>query len=339
MKISKDFKIGIIGLIVIIVFLMMVNFIKKSDLFDRDIKIQAVFNTASGIELKNLVLLKGLPIGIVDKMEPADRNMTGVKVTLKIKPDINIPSNSVAALSQGGPLSPNKIIIEKGNSKTVLDNGDIIKTKNDDMAGNLKAQVQPLAHKINNITDSLSTVLNQYNKKLDVKRQAQLRNRIASLTRQMEAYAALTQRLSQRTNGSLSSALKTTEDYTKRSDAINKMLQNANTKANNLAQTNLEHRVDSVNKQISTIRNKLASFTNSSGTLTKNRDAYNSLNEQLTAMEILFDDIRVNPKRYIDYSVTGKSSKAPEITKPEAAKQRSQRNVEFNSRQQEQYKN
>ena len=340
MKVSKDFKIGIIALIAIILVLLLLNYIIKADLFDRDNSVYAVFSSASGVQVNDRVLVKGLPVGSVFKMEPADKNMSAVKVTLKLNNDINIPVNSVASISSGGPLSPAVIVIEKGNSNTFLDHGDVIQTKVDDMASNIKAQVQPIQQKINTITDSLSTVLNQYNTKLDDKKQADLRNRIAALNRQMASYYSLSQQMNQSTTATLNNLAQTTGDYSNRSSEVNEKINNANAKTNQLAQLNLRRKVDSVNRQISDIRSRLAGITEGKlGPMVKNRDMYNSLNEQLLQTEIMLDDIRVNPKRYVDISVLGKSSKAPELTESEAAKQRTQQNIEFNRKQQEEYKN
>lgn len=340
MKISKDFKIGIIGLVTIILLLMLVNFIRKSELFDSDETIHAVFATAAGIEKNNRVLIKGLEIGTVSNMEPADKNLSGVKVSFKIHKNLNIPVNSVASIGSAGAISPNVIIIEKGNSKTYLKDGDVIKTKSGDISSKIKAQVKPLEKKINTITDSLSKVLNQFNTSLNTSKQAELRERIASLNMQMAQYFAMSKSLNQNSKKSVNNLSATSTDYVNRSEGINKMLRDANKKANELAQMRLERKVDSINKQISAVRSKLNGLSSGQlGNLINDRKAYNSLSEQLTQSEIMLDDIRVNPKRYIDYSVLGKSSKAPELTEPEAAKQRAKALIEFNRKQQEQYKN
>lgn len=336
---SKDLKIGLIGLLSIAAFLALVNFIRKANLFDSDQKVYAIFSSAKGIELNNRVLMKGLPIGTVTKMQPADKNMTGVKVTLEINKGLRIPVNSLASVSKGGPLSVGAIIIEKGNAETYLASGDVIKTKSDDITDNLQAQIQPLEQKISTIADSLSKALYQYNTKLDSKRQVQISKRIAQLNLQMAAYNTKLQAMNQKTLSTLTNLSQKTAAYA-RNKEINTKLKNVNERTNKLAQINFQRKVDSINRQISNIRASLAGITNGKlGAMVENRDLYNSFNEQLLQTEIMLDDIRVNPKRYIDYSVFGKTSKSSELTKPEAERQREQRNIEFNHRQQEQYKN
>lgn len=339
MKVSKDFIIGLIGLGVIVGGIMLVNFIRKSDIFNTDKTIHAVFASATGIEVNNHVLINGLPIGAVTKLQPADKNLTGVKVSFKIDKDLNIPSNSVAHVSPGA-LSASTIIIEKGNSKTYLEDGDVIKSHTDDMAGNLQAQVKPLEMKIKNITDSLAVALNQFNTKLDNKKQENLRQQIASLNNQMMGYSRMTRDMNINMQQSLNNFEKNSAGYIQKGEDINKTLRNANKQSNELAQRNFQRKVDSINYQISSVRARLGGLTNGPlGKFVNNRDAYNSLSEELTKTELLLDDIRVNPKRYIDISVLGKSSKSPELTESEAEKRRRQQNIEFNRRQQEQYKN
>lgn len=336
---SNDLKIGLIGIVSIAAFLALVNFIRKANLFDTDQNVYAVFSSAKGIDINNRVLMKGLQIGTVTNIEPADKNITGVKVTLELYKGLQIPANSVASVSTGGPLAAGAIIIEKGDAQTYLASGDVIKTKSDEMADNLQAQIQPLEQKISTIADSLSKALYQYNTKLDTKSQAHIRNRIAQLNLQMAAYSANLQAMNQKTMSTLNNLSQTTAAYA-RNKEINNQLKNAGEKTNRLAQLNFQRKMDSINRQINQIRASIAGITDGKlGAMVENRDLYHSFNEQLLQTEIMLDDIRVNPKRYIDYSVFGKTSKAPELTMPEAAKQRAQRNIEFNRRQQEQYKN
>lgn len=337
---SGDLKTGIIGLAAIVALIVAVRFIRKANLFDRNPTIHAVFRSTQGIDVNNDVMLNGLRVGKVVKLEPSDKTVSRVKVSMKLNRKLNIPVNSVAHILPSAMSAP-KIVIENGNSKTYLSNNDVIPTKEGDgVMENLQAQAKPLAEKIRNITDSLSLTLNQYNTKLDIKKQADLRRRIESLNAQMAGYAAMAKRMDVGSAAYVNSLRATTGSYTAKREQINQSISGINKKITELNQMGLGRKVDSLNEKIAGFNRRISGINSGKlGALTSGREDYNAINAELLQTEIMLDDIRINPERYLNISVFGKSSKAPEQTMPEAAKQRQQRNIEFNRNQQEKYKN
>lgn len=337
---SKDLKRGILGLAVIAALFFAIRFVKKARPFDRDTKIHAIFRSTGGIEVNNDVMIKGLKVGKVVAMEPSDQEISRIKISFEIDNDLNIPVNSVAHISPS-VMGASKIIIERGNSQTYLAGNDVIPTREEDGAmDKLKAEAKPLAQKINNITDSLSQVLEQYNNKFDTKKQTTLRQQIASLTNQLAGYKKMADAMRESSTGYLNKLNSTTGGYAKQHNKINEMISNANAKITKLNEMNLGSKVDSIGAMISGLNRKISGLNSGRlGALTSDRATYDDLSAELLQTEIMLDDIRVNPKRYMNYSVFGKSSKSPELTEPDSVKERRRRNVEFNRKQQELYKN
>ncbi|MFV0604229.1 MAG: MlaD family protein [Niabella sp.] len=319
MKISKEIKTGILGLIVITAVIALINYAKKSNFFDRDSLIFAVFNSASGIDKDNLVLINGLPVGTVAKLQAADKNLTGVTITLKLQQDLKIPDNSIAHIVPSTLGTP-AIVIEKGNSKTYLSSKDTIRTANNN-DNKIKEQIKPLEEKINTVTQSLSAILKSYNTKLDSNKQQEIRRQIAVLNKQMSDFRTQLQHFNQEPIQSLEGFVNTTKEYDRKSQSINNMLLNANEQTNELAQMNLERKLDTANKQLRSLRSDLNNLNNGPiGSLINNKNAYNNLVNQLQQTEILLDDIRVHPKRHFNVSVLGKSDNATKKTEPDSLK-------------------
>ena len=68
------------------------------------------------------------------------------------------------------------------------------------------------------------------------------------------------------------------------------------------------------------MKTAIAKFSNPNGTLgalINDKTLYNQLNKLVLGGEILVDDIRVHPKRYVNISVFGKKDKTGPITLPE----------------------
>ena len=52
------------------------------------------------------------------------------------------------------------------------------------------------------------------------------------------------------------------------------------------------------------------------GALINDRQLYNKLNDAVLSAEILMDDLRAHPKRYVNVSVFGKKDKGGALTSP-----------------------
>src|SRR5690606_19484365 len=109
------------------------NFLKGKNVFDRSTKIYAVFGDLGTITRSNEVKINGLTIGTVYDLQETDKNVSGIKVTISLSRDVNIPSNSVAYISAPiGGLGTPVILIDKGDATTYLQDGDEISTRKDE---------------------------------------------------------------------------------------------------------------------------------------------------------------------------------------------------------------
>ncbi len=319
MKISNELKVGLLALVAIIGLILGFRFLKGKDVFNRTPKIYAIFKSASGLDKSNFVKINGLTVGTVYALEPADENVSAVKVIISITKDVNIPSNSVAYIS-GSLLGAATIIIDKGNATTFLKDGDKIATREEDgLLGDLTSEAKPLMSKVRNVADSLTLLLSGFNSTLDVNTQHNLQYAIANLS---HATASLNQLLSTVTpalSASLENVSAITGNLKSQNGQIQQILGNANTFTNDLSQLKLQRTLDSLNATISDLRiavNKLSNPNSSLGALMNDRQLYNRLNDVALSAEILMDDIRVHPKRYINISVFGKKNIAGPLTAP-----------------------
>src|SRR5215510_4377752 len=101
MKISNETKVGLLTIAALTVLIIGFNFLKGKDLFNRTKKIYAVFGKLGSLARSNEVKINGYTVGTVYAFEPTDKNLTGIKVTISLTEDVNIPANSVAFISAG----------------------------------------------------------------------------------------------------------------------------------------------------------------------------------------------------------------------------------------------
>ncbi len=319
MNISNEFKVGAVALLAIVALIIGFNFLKGKDVFNRTPKLYAVFKSVGGLEKSNFVKINGLTVGTVYNMEPADANLTAIKVTFNITQDVNIPANSVAFI-EGSLLGSSNVVIEKGNSKTYLKDGDKISTREDlGLLGNLSSEAKPLMGKVRTVADSLTLLLSHFNQTLDVPTQRNLQYAIANLSYTTASLNALITAMNKPLAASLNNLDAITGNLKNNNDKIEGVITNANNFTHDLSELQLQKTLDELNSTIAELKgavSKISSPNGSLGALVNDRKLYNRLNDVALSAEILLDDIRVHPKRYVNISVFGKKNTAGQLTAP-----------------------
>ncbi|GAB3428503.1 MlaD family protein [Niabella aquatica] len=319
MRISNEVKVGALALVSIALLIIGFRFLKAKDIFNRTPKLYAVFKSVGGLEKSNFVKINGLTVGTVYSMEPADENVTAVKVVLSITEDVHIPSNSVAYI-EGALLGSSNIVIERGNSKTNLQSGDRINTKEEaGLLGNLSSEAKPLMSKIKTVADSVTLLLSHFNHILNENTQRDVQNAIANLNYSTATLNALLAGINKPLTHTLDNVSAITGNLKNQNEAIQGILSNANTFTANLRQLEFQKTVDTLNAAITDLHSTINRISDPNGTLgalTNDRQLYNKMSDVLLSAEILLDDLRVHPKRYVNISVFGKKNKAGELTAP-----------------------
>ncbi|MFV0605421.1 MAG: MlaD family protein [Niabella sp.] len=319
MKMSNELKVGLLALAAIVALILGFRFLKGKDVFNRTPKMYAVFNTVGGLEKSNFVKINGLTVGSVYKMEPADENLNNIKVTISISEDVNIPTNSVAYIA-GSLLGSANVVIEKGDAKTFLKNGDKIATREEDgLLGDLTSEAKPLMGKVRNVADSLNMLLSGVNNTLDANTRRNLQITIANLNAATSNLNNLLSAATPALTTSLQNMGSITGNLKDQNREIEEILGNANTFSNDLSKLRLQQTMDTLNATLSDLRtaiNKMSGTEGTLGALMNDRKLYDKLNDVMLSAEILLDDLRVHPKRYVNISVFGKKNKAGELTAP-----------------------
>ncbi|MDP4264637.1 MAG: MlaD family protein [Bacteroidota bacterium] len=325
MKISNETKVGILTVVALVILILGFNFLKGKDLFNRSKKIYAIFKRLGPLEKSNMVKINGITIGAVYEIEPVDKDISSVKVTISLSRDVNIPVNSVAYISPG-LVGSSTLVIEKGSDSThFLKDGDELQTRKEtDILGDISSEVSPTLAKIRQSLDSLNKVFGNINRLFDAGTKGNMQQAIANMT---AATASLNKMLDPETSalaGILRNASSITENLKKNNDSITMTISNAKQFSEKLAKLNLQQTVDTLEAAISQIKatvSKLSGTDGTLGALIHDKKLYNKLNDVALSMEILLDDLRTHPKRYVNFSIFGKKDKGGALDSPSTKKE------------------
>ncbi|MBO9657330.1 MAG: MCE family protein [Chitinophagaceae bacterium] len=321
MKINNETKVGILTVVALGLLIAGFNFLKGKDIFDNKTKIYAVFGQVGDLTKSNEVKINGYTIGTVYEMKEVDKNLSAIRVTISLTRDVNIPANSVAHIkSSFGGLSAATIVIEKGNATSFLQDGDSLHTREDEgLLGGLASEVSPTLSRVRNTLDTLNLLLSNVNHLFDTDAKKNLQGTIANLNGATHSL----NRMLDADNGALAKTLSNVNSITgnlkNNNDSINEIISNTKQFTRSLSGIQIQPTMDTLQAAISQMKsaiNKISSNEGTLGALINDKTLYNKLNDAVLSAEILMDDLRVHPKRYVNISIFGKKDKGGALTSP-----------------------
>lgn len=319
MKVSNETKVGVITISALVILILGFNFLKGKDVFKKRKKIYAVFPEIGSLSKSNDVKINGYVIGSVYDLQAKDKDVTGIVASINLTVPVNIPKDSKAYISTpfvGG----SSIIVEKGTSKEFLESGDTLLTRRDSgILDDVRAQFAPTLSKVRNSLDTLNIVFNNINRVLGSENRDNIKQTLANLN---EASNALSGYLNHETGPLakiLNDASEITGDLKKNTENINKTIENTKVASEKLAGLDFKPSIDSMNaliSQLKSVARKLDSKDGTLGALLTDKTLYNKINDAILSAEILMDDLRAHPKRYVNLSIFGRKDKTGPITSP-----------------------
>ena len=319
MKISNETKIGILAVVSIAVLILGFNFLKGQSIFDKSDKLYAVFHKIDGLTTSNAVMVNGLPIGTVHELKEKDRKMDSILVTIHLSKDIDIPVNSLAYINKD-LLGAASIAIELGNADVYLKNGDYINTQvTTGIMEDVKASLNPALNNVNGTLKSVDSLVEVMGGYFDPNTKNNFQRIVANLSSSSAALQSLLQSQSATLSQTLGNMNQITGNLARNNENINRTIGNLEKASANVANVNVKQTMDSLNYTVSQLNSavsKINSNAGSVGLLLNDKRLYQNLENTTRSLNILMDDLRVHPKRYVNISIFGRKDKGNYLTAP-----------------------
>lgn len=306
MKISREIKAAVLVIASILLFIWGYSFLKGKAIFSNYQTYYVNFDNVEGLAKSAPVTLNGLAIGKVNTISINPKNGK-LEVELQITTDFPISATSKAVLYEPGLIGGKQILIEPDfTNPTLAKNGQLLVG---DVKLSLSASIQeklvPLQEKFEKVIVEVDHLLSGVNYVLDETTQKELKITLSELSKTMKQVNAATSTASNMLNENKSDLRtvvanfkKVSSDFTKISDSLNK---------SDLGKT--VTRFNSTLTKVDAILADLHSGKGSAGKLLKDDNLYNNLKATTKEMELLLQDVRLYPTRYINVSVFGKKNK------------------------------
>lgn len=319
MKISNEAKIGALAAVSIAVLILGFNYLKGKSLFNKSTKMYTVFPSTGGLLVSNPVLINGLPVGKVSNLTKRDKSVSAIIVTIDFTEDVEIPNNSMAFVNKELLGSPS-LVIKMGNSNALLKGGDTIQsTVKPDVFENVQASITPAINNLNSAIQSLEVLIANVNSIFD----PNTKNNFQSVIANLAASSASIRTLLNAQTGVAAQAMGNLNTFTanlnKNNESLNRTVANLETTTSKLAKADIDKVINSLQttaNNLNDVTNKINSNNGSLGMLLNDKKLYSSLENSARSLNILLDDLRVNPKRYVNISLIGRKNKGGFLEAP-----------------------
>ena len=305
MNIPKEIKTAVLVIASIVLFIWGYSYLKGTDLLLKYKILHAQYDNVEGLTVSAPVTISGLNIGKVSKI--TIDNATGkVNVEMQINSDFPIRKSSIAEIYAPSPIGGKQIAILPGKDGAITVSGDALHASNKlGLTDEVAKQIVPLKDKISKLLDNANVMLENVNQVLDAKSKENLKASIENLNETLAQFKEASGQINTiladnktKINSSMNNIDKMTSNFSKISDSLEKQ---------NLAQT-----IENLQSTLANVDKMMADLQSGKGTMGKmlNDDAlYSNLNKTSKELELLLQDLRLNPTRYINVSVFGKKNK------------------------------
>ena len=308
MKLSKEIKTAVLVLASIALFIWGYSFLKGKDLLANYKTLYAQYENVEGLVVSSPVTISGLNVGKVSKIS-IDNSTGKVTVELQIKSDFPIKKNSIAEIYAPSPIGGKQIAIlpsKDGALGALAVTGDtLISSSKLGLTDEVAKQIVPLKDKISKLLDNANVMLENVNQVLDAKTKENLKSSLAELNETLAQFKAASSQVNtlladnkSKINGTMTNLEKASVNFSKVSDSLAKV---------NIGPTvkNLQKTLENVNKMMA----DLQSGKGTMGKLMKDDALYLNFNKTSKELELLLQDLRLNPTRYVNVSLFGKKNK------------------------------
>lgn len=313
MKLSSEAKVGIIGIVTILVLIWGINYLKGRNILNSTYTLQAHYMDSGGLEASSPVLMNGVKIGYVDEVILKPEEEFPIKVLLSIEKAYPLRKGSVATLASMDLLGTKGIRIDppadkesSGKMGLYSDNEHIRSAVEVDMLSRMQAQVMPVMERIGDLAESLDQVVQKMDTLLVSQTTQGILKHISDVSGELAASLG--------PGGSLNESFSNLESFSsmlkEQEEEMASLVGNLNSISAAVDSAGLDRLAEeliSVSEQFNQLLTQVNSGEGSAGKLIYSDSLYTKLETLITDLDTLIRDLNENPGDYVQFSVFGKS--------------------------------
>lgn len=306
---SKELKTGIAVVLILCLGYWGFNFLKGQNLLEPTSRVFYIeYDNIQGLNKASTVSINGLQVGKVSEINFNTDSIKRGKLVVKIAldNDFQFSKNSVAKIYSTSIIGGESLAIIPSYVGDIAVSGDYLKGEvESDIFTSVGETLNPLKAKVERVIIGADSLLIALNDVLDLKSRDSFKKTIlgaettvSSLNETLSSFNTMIDSTKLDIGVALENTKKITANFVKVSDTLSKV---------NFGQTvkTLQTTLENINGLLSGIEKGKGSL----GKLATDDTMYNNLSEASEELAALLKEMKLNPKRFVHFSLFGKKAK------------------------------
>ena len=323
MKVASEIKVGVVIVVASSLLYVGYNILRGQGFFDTSKIYYSVYNTVDGLTPGNPVQVSGYTVGKVSSIEFHPTEMGKVIVGFSVaESSLKIPSGSVARIANLDLLGSKAIVLEFNQSSTtfVNPNDTLLGANQNSLQEEVNVTILPLKMKAEELLSELDSAIRIVQLILNEDARENLGASFESFKRTfttLENVAVGADSFLIKETGKIDNVMSNFESITgnlrRSNEKISIILDNASKISDSLAASNIPSTLKTVDKtmnELSAVIEKVNNGEGSLGLLLQDDSLYINIDQAMLELDKLLEDVRVNPRRYVNVSIFGGKDKS-----------------------------
>jgi phospholipid/cholesterol/gamma-HCH transport system substrate-binding protein len=311
-KISNEVKVGATALLTIVVFVWLFNFLKGKDFLKSTAIYYTVYDKVGGLAESSPVEVNGYKVGVVRSLDFIDAESGKLLVEFSVNKNFRLPKNTVAEIVPVSLLGGMKVQFVYGNGPGTYSPGDTIPGRlAESLMDKIDTEILPVKEKISNLIVVLDSVVSSIDDVMDPAFKKDLKGTLSHLNNSTASLDKVLGSKEKELSATLDNISKFSKMLSDNSDKMTKTFSNLETISDTLAAADIYTSVTNLKNSLekaALLMDNLNNGKGSAGQFLTNDTLYTNLTNSLESLNMLLQDMKSNPKRYVHFSVFGKKN-------------------------------
>lgn len=310
----KYILVGLFGVIVLLSSYWGFNYLKGTNLFKKTNTYYVIYDRIDGLNTSAPVTVNGFKVGQVEHIELLPGHEGLLKVTLSIRQEIKVPLGSTArifSMDLMGSRGIEMIFTESDDYHKPEDTliPDIEKTLKEEVNMQmlpLKNQAEDLMAEIQNAIEIITYIFNPETRDNLERSFESIRKTFIHLEGSASGLESMIEIEANKINAILNNVASITDNLARNNKQITTILTNLSTISDSIAAANILSTINNANLAIenfNSVVEKINSGEGTMGMLINDDKLYKDLDNAAKNLDKLLEDLRLNPKKYVNFSL------------------------------------
>tara|TARA_Y100000991_G_C21974735_1_gene351549 strand:+ start:2062 stop:3087 length:1026 start_codon:yes stop_codon:yes gene_type:complete len=321
MKLKKEFLIGIVTLIGISVLIVGSFFLKGQEIWKSRFVYYSIFSNSEGLSTGRPVNLNGLQVGIITNINFQTNNLNNIVVEFELTdPNVFKLKKGSLVLLNSDLLSGSYLDIFWGDSLDYYNSRDTIPSSVSlALEDQINERLIPLEKKTNELISTadsaiktIEAIFSRNTDNLDESFDG-IKNSIKNLEKVSLQISSLIRSEKDNITQIVSNIKTVTSNLRESNEAVNKILNNTAHLSDSLLASDIKGTINNAKQSLEEVNMILYDIKNGDGTLTRlinDSTVYLSVTQMIDEATRLVENIKTEPKRYVQFSIFGKKDKS-----------------------------